>query len=80
VLYKVFDDNEVSPYRVDRILQNAIHTAFATEDPTLFIVLRELSSEPIAIVISSANIFLSSQYPWSRIHVLSGKLFVLNYA
>lgn len=43
VLHKVFDDNEVSPYRIDRILRNAIHTAFATEDPTLFTVLRLLT-------------------------------------
>jgi hypothetical protein len=43
VLHKVFDDNEVSPYRIDRILRNAIHTAFAADDPTLFTVLRLLT-------------------------------------
>ncbi len=43
VLHKVFDDNEVSPYRIDRILRNAIHTAFTVENPTLFTVLRLLT-------------------------------------
>lgn len=44
VLHKVFDDNEVSPYRIDRILRNAIHTAFTVENPTLFTVLRLLTA------------------------------------
>jgi len=43
VLHKVFDDNEVSPYRIDRVLRIAIHTAFTVEDPTLFTVLRLLT-------------------------------------
>lgn len=43
VPHKVFDDNEVSPYRIDRVLHIAIHTAFTVEDPTLFTVLRLLT-------------------------------------
>lgn len=44
VLQKIFDDNsDTSAYRVERILRNAIHTAFTVKDATLFTVLRLLT-------------------------------------
>lgn len=47
VLQKIFDNNsETSAYRVERVLRNAIHTAFAVKDATLFTVLRLLTDTP----------------------------------
>ena len=44
VLQKIFDDNsDTNAYRVERILRNAIHTAFTVKDATLFTVLRLLT-------------------------------------
>ena len=44
VLRKVFDDGaDTNAYRIERVLRNAIHTAFTVENPTLFTVLRLLT-------------------------------------
>ena len=44
VLQKIFDDNtDTNAYRVERVLRNAIHTAFTVKDATLFTVLRLLT-------------------------------------
>lgn len=44
VLQKIFDDNtDINAYRVERVLRNAIHTAFTVKDATLFTVLRLLT-------------------------------------
>lgn len=44
VLRKVFDDNtDANAYRIERVMRNAIHTAFTVEDATLFTVLRLLT-------------------------------------
>lgn len=44
VLRKIFDDNtDSNAYRIERVLRNAIHTAFTVKDATLFTVLRLLT-------------------------------------
>jgi hypothetical protein len=44
VLSKIFDDTtDSNAYRIERILRNAIHTAFTVEGATLFTVLRLLT-------------------------------------
>jgi TraM recognition site of TraD and TraG len=44
LLRKIFDDNtDSNAYRIERILRNAIHTAFSVEGATLFTVLRLLT-------------------------------------
>ncbi|HEU4966438.1 MAG TPA: type IV secretion system DNA-binding domain-containing protein [Candidatus Saccharimonadales bacterium] len=44
VLSKIFDDNaDTNAYRIERVMRNAIHTAFTIKDATLFTVLRLLT-------------------------------------
>jgi hypothetical protein len=44
VLQKIFDSgSEANAYRIERVLRNAVHTAFTVPDATLFTVLRLLT-------------------------------------
>jgi hypothetical protein len=43
VMRKVFSDDDTGGHRIEYILRNTIHTAFTTENPTLFTIFRLLN-------------------------------------
>jgi hypothetical protein len=48
VLRKIFDDgNSANAYRIERVLRNAIYTAFTVPDATLFTILRLLADNSL---------------------------------